>query len=316
MTPDASSLAALTVELVPPEGESVPTEAHLLLPGPFRANDGRPRDAAAWLLDARIAAALIARAALKATDTLIDYEHQSLNAEWNGQPAPAAGWFNTLEWREGKGLYATGVRWTERARSLIAAREYRYISAVFSYLPITGEVLEIVSVALTNTPALDGLEALVAARRNIQSSDKEINMADEAKEVAALTQERDRLNTEVAALKAANTTLTQERDAAVAKLADIEAKAVEAALAAEKAEHAAVLKAALDEGIVPPAERAIYERMTLADLRQAVDARKPAALLTRQSDGKATNTTALTKEEAALCEKLGVSHDAYLKAKE
>ena len=317
MNTDANkTLAALTLELVPADGDAVPTDAHLLHPGPFRANDGRPRDVSAWMLDASIAAAVIDRASRKSGDTLIDYEHQSLHTEWNGQPVPAAGWFRDLVWRDGKGLYAVGIRWTDRARALIAAREYRYISAVFSYLPSTGEVQEIVSVALTNTPALDGLDALVAARKN-NPNPKEVDMADEAREIAALTQERDGLKTEVAALKASVETLTRERDDARGKLADIEAKAAEAALAAEKADHVAVLKAALDAGIVPPAERAVYEKMPLADLKEAVEARRPAAMLTHQADGKpASKTAALTKEEAALCEKMGVSHEAFLKAKE
>jgi len=53
---------------------------------------------------------LIDRVAAAAVDYVIDYHHQTLLAEKNGQPAPAAGWFDALEWREGDGLYAIDVR--------------------------------------------------------------------------------------------------------------------------------------------------------------------------------------------------------------
>ena len=311
MKTDANTLAALTAELVPQEGDTVPTEAHLLLPGPFRSSDGRPRDVAAWKLDQSIAAAVIARVDAKAGDCLIDYEHQSLHAEWNGQPVPAAGWFKSLEWREGKGLYATGIRWTERARGLIAAREYRYISAVFSYLPQTGEVLEIVSVALTNTPALDGLDALVAARKLTPNPQLEMaDMAADEKELAALTSECDSLKTN-------NAVLTQERDGALAELAALKAKNEAAAQEAEKAVHADLLRAALTDGRITPALKPWAEKLPLAALKEYLDSAAPAAVLNKQADGKpAPTSAALTKEEIAMCEKLGVSHDAFQKAKE
>lgn len=143
-----------------------PGEMLLLPPGEFRARDGRPADVAAWRLDAGIAAACVARGNARKTPFLIDYEHQSLRCEQNGQPAPAAGWFAGLRWVEAAGLFTVGLSWTERARRMLDAREYRFQSPVFAY-DKTGAVLEIISAALTNTPALDGLPdaaALAAAR--------------------------------------------------------------------------------------------------------------------------------------------------------
>lgn len=137
--------------------------------GAFRARDGRPKEVATgvWLINAWIAQRVIGKAAANAADLVIDYEHQTLNSAENGLPAPAAGWFHALEWREGAGLFATDVRWTERAKAMITAGEYRYLSPVFSYDQKTGEVLELHHVGLTNFPALDGmasLPALAAAR--------------------------------------------------------------------------------------------------------------------------------------------------------
>lgn len=137
----------------------------LLPAGVFRSTDGRPAGLAGWRMDRDIAAKLIMLAATRQNDVVIDYEHQTLKTGENGMPAPAAGWFRNLEWREGDGLYATGVKWTDAAAKMLAAQEYRYISPTFAYNSKTGDVDNIMSVALTNNPALDGLTDLAAATR-------------------------------------------------------------------------------------------------------------------------------------------------------
>lgn len=129
----------------------------ILPAGRFRSNDGRPANLPAWYIDSTIAAKVIAAAAMAQEEIVIDYEHQTLKAEANGQPAPAAGWFKQMEWREGIGLFALNPRWTERAKAMLRNGEYRYISPVFRFSLQTGEVLRLHSVALTNTPALSGL---------------------------------------------------------------------------------------------------------------------------------------------------------------
>ncbi|UNU29261.1 phage protease [Aeromonas hydrophila] len=138
---------------------------HQLLPvGPFKARDGRPFDVVGghWQLDGQIAAALIARANALGQDILIDYDHQTLKTDQNGQPAPAAGWYNAdeMEWREGQGLFIK-PRWTERAAALVAAKEYRFLSAVFPY-DAQGRPLELRMTAITNDPGVVGMQALAA----------------------------------------------------------------------------------------------------------------------------------------------------------
>lgn len=150
-------IAALSVEITPGQ------QAVKLLPaGSFRALDGRPKECQAWQLDAASAAALVAAAAARSTRYVIDYEHQTLRSIDNGQPAPAAGWFRQLEWREGDGLYITDLEWTGKASAWIDANEYLYISPVFTY-DAQGRVTGLLHVALTNTPALDELPALSVA---------------------------------------------------------------------------------------------------------------------------------------------------------
>lgn len=163
-----ASFAACILELA--SGER---ELQLLPAGKFRAHDGRPTDAPAWYIDAALAQRLIAAARARANPLVIDYEHQTLNAEKNGQTAPAAGWWDAknMVWREGQGLFITDVTWTEKASAMIAAGEYKFFSPVFKYDKQTGAVTAILMGALTNYPAIDGMEALaarVAARFSTQ----------------------------------------------------------------------------------------------------------------------------------------------------
>ncbi|EAA8605609.1 hypothetical protein CQK57_21280 [Salmonella enterica] len=139
---------------------------HQLLPaGFFQARDGRPFDVPGgrWFIDGDIAAQLVARVRALGQDVLIDYEHQTLRTEQNGQPAPAAGWFNAdeMQWREGAGLFIH-PRWTAKAQAHIDAGEYRFLSAVIPYDTATGHPIELRMAAVTNDPGVVGMEALTA----------------------------------------------------------------------------------------------------------------------------------------------------------
>lgn len=136
-------------------------EIQLFPAGEFRASDGRPKDAPHWKIDAELAAEIIVDFSARANHTVIDYEHQTLLTMQNGQPAPASGWFSKLEWRD-SGLYAIDVEWTERATTMIENGEYKYISPVFTYDKKTGAIKSLVNAALTNNPALDGMDAVAA----------------------------------------------------------------------------------------------------------------------------------------------------------
>lgn len=156
-------IAALTVDLAQlgtADGEA-PRTIKLLPAGEFRGRDGRPAECAVWTLNATLAAVLVAEASRRATRYVIDYEHQTLRSADNGKPAPASGWFGTLEWRD-DGLYATDVEWTAAAAAMIVAGEYRYLSPVLTY-DKQGHVTGLLHVALTNNPALDQLPELQVA---------------------------------------------------------------------------------------------------------------------------------------------------------
>lgn len=162
-------IAALSISLT---AEATPaTRVRIFPAGEFRSNDGRPKECPSWVMNAACAQRLIATAASKKVDYSFDYEHQTLRAVTNGKPAPASAWFKSLEWVEGDGLYAVDVDWTAAASQMIAAREYRYLSPMFDYHPVTGEVGQLINVALTNLPALEELdEGVIAAASRLAAT--------------------------------------------------------------------------------------------------------------------------------------------------
>lgn len=140
-------------------------DAVQLLPaGQFAARDGRPGPGKYWTLSdeagTRLATEMTATAAQ--SRFVFDVDHQTLHASTNGQPAPAAGWATRFEWRPGQGLYAIGVQWTDRARAWIDADEYAYISPVIAW-DESGQVTSVLMAAITNYPALLGMEPISAA---------------------------------------------------------------------------------------------------------------------------------------------------------
>lgn len=132
-------------------------DAHLLPVGEFVGRDGRPGKGLTWKLSDQqgrtLAAKLTARHARVQFN--LDYEHQSMLSEQNGQPAPASGWATAFEWRDGVGLFALNVQWTARAKEMIEAGEYKYISPVIVYDKETGQVIDVLNASLVNIPNLD-----------------------------------------------------------------------------------------------------------------------------------------------------------------
>ncbi|OEU65812.1 MAG: hypothetical protein BA863_08975 [Desulfovibrio sp. S3730MH75] len=83
----------------------------------------------------------------------VDYEHATEVKGPNGDPAPAVGWIEGLEVRDGGSVWGR-VDWTEEGRRAVEAKEYRFISPVFSYSKTTQQILQVCSVGLTNMPNL------------------------------------------------------------------------------------------------------------------------------------------------------------------
>lgn len=331
-------------------GGPAPGRIQLFPAGSFAARDGRPGTlkgvkATAWTLTPDIAAAVIARWQARETPLVVDYEHQTMLAEQNGKPAPAAGWIESLELAE-DGLYAA-VKWTPTARAYIESDEYRYISPVFSFDPETGAVLELKSAALTNYPALDGMDAVKAREEDATPMKKELadrlckllGLNADATEEAMLTElsklpdgkglvvalsEKD---TEIASLKSADPdpakfvpaamlTAAQAKTAALtAKVAELEKTSGAAAIGAE-------IDAALADGRLPKSCEAWARGMANVNpdaIRAYMGAASPlVALTTTQTGGTppaGNPTSALTDEEKYAARAAGISETDFIAAK-
>jgi len=93
--------------------------------------------------------------AARGVDTVIDYEHQTLGT---GE-APAAGWVKSLKLEDG--CIKAIVEWTARGAEYLRNREYRYLSPVINVRKSDNKVIGLHSLALTNTPAIEGMAPIV-----------------------------------------------------------------------------------------------------------------------------------------------------------
>ncbi len=90
----------------------------------------------------------------------IDYDHQIDLAPAKGGKAPAAGWISKMEARS-DGIWGF-VEWTPSGKAALDAREYRFLSPVFTHTK-DGNISAILRAALTNNPNLSQLTALNSA---------------------------------------------------------------------------------------------------------------------------------------------------------
>lgn len=334
-------IAALVFDLAAStDGYPAGCNAHITPDGPFRADDGRPRSMEGvavddWLMNAEIAAALIA--AVRGKPILYDYDHNSL---WGD--TRAAGWIVDLVYVAGRGLFGR-VEWTPRGAREIADKEFRYSSPLFTFNPQTGAITELLSVALTNNPALGDLGAVDLVRRAALAAlplgalaNQFLNVGESLmtpEQLAALTAERDGLKSTVASLTAERdglktqvAALTTERDGLKTQVAALTserdgliAAQAQAALAAEQTEHATLLAAALsgDQPRLVPAQKAWAEKLSLAALKEYLEATGPVALAAQQSAPPAGDGRhGLSQDERALCAKMGVTAEQFAAAKQ
>lgn len=88
-------------------------------------------------------------------DLVIDYEHQTLK----DIQAPAGGWIKAI-WKGPDAIMAK-VEWTPKAIEYLKNKEYRYLSPVVMVRKADHKAQALHSAALTNTPAIDGMFAIV-----------------------------------------------------------------------------------------------------------------------------------------------------------
>jgi putative I protein len=322
-----------------------------LLPyGKFRATDGRPTDVEAWYVTDDNGADVVALANSQRNKLPIDYEHQILHSRANGKEAPSAGWMDYLSFTP-QGIFAE-VRWTDKAAEYIKNGEYRYISAVFAY-DNQGYVRKIFHAALTNTPALDGMdEAMVAASQYFDlTTDEDSKKMDKELLAALCALFALQANATEAEIKQKVTALTAAKgDSPVAvldvygKLAEKEQSvvaltaqvgnpdpakfvpvetvvALQADLNAlrqtvETDKKAELITAALSQGKLAPALKSWAESLSVADLTAYLDKAPAVAALSGQpqaTEKPEQKTAALSAEHQATAKMLGMSDAEYAK---
>ncbi|MEG2344164.1 MAG: phage protease [Acidaminococcaceae bacterium] len=163
-----------------------PAEIQILPFGKVESQKGE------FIFDNQAAETLMKNHKNRINDLVVDYEHQTLY----GGEAPAAGWIKDLEYRGQDGLWAK-VEWTEKGGNYVAAKEYRYLSPVIMTRKADKRAVLLHSVALTNTPAIDGMEPIVAKEVLENKEDKmeellknlliALGLAEDASEEEALT---------------------------------------------------------------------------------------------------------------------------------
>lgn len=233
---DHTDTAICALELT---DKAAPEWVQLMPLGLVPSRDGRP----AWRLDNPdqvIAAMRELRMELP-----IDYEHQTDLAPENGLPAPAAGWMTDFQARP-EGLFAK-VRWTDRARAMLEAGEYRFLSPVFRFDKQSREVRLILRAGLTNNPALY-LQALARATTTEEDSAVMDELLKKLRQLLQLdaTADEQAICTAVESVATAAGAAKAEAETALASVAaalGLDAKVDPKAIATAAAEAAAKSKA-------------------------------------------------------------------------
>ena len=284
------------------------------------------RDGRTWLFDDLAQQLVLSAFISRGIDMVIDWEHSTEVQAPQGEPAPAAGWIDRLEVRNGA-LWGH-VTWTPRASGQVAAREYRFVSPVFDYDDTYRRVFRMVSVGLTNKPNLM-LTALNHEQTETHKLPIPIALAASLGLDANATDEQ-----ALAAVNQLKTTATarnneqpsldkfvprQDYDHAVSRATN-----AEQALATRKAdEHKAVvnteIEAALKAGKITPAtadyhRAACSEQAGLERFREFVKAApavvEPSGLGEHKPDG---TSTALNAEEKRVAQLMGMTEADFIK---
>ena len=128
---------------------AVPTEIRILPLGQVHSTHGD------FLVDDESFRLINSQFLGRKLDLVIDYEHQTLK----DVQAPAGGWIKAL--KKGSDAILAEVEWTPAAQKYLKNKEYRYLSPVVMVRNKDKRAVMLHSVALTNTPAIDGMFPIV-----------------------------------------------------------------------------------------------------------------------------------------------------------
>ena len=245
---------------LPLDGSPPPDWIELLPAGPaIQGADGR-----AWTLPDPTA--LIAAFTARNKPLVVDWEHSSEHRAPQGLDAPAAGWIDRLEARHG--AIWGHVEWTPKAVQQIAAKEYRFLSPVFTYAKTDSRIVELVSAGLTNQPNLN-LTALNREEPPVSFSPAVCSAlalpagADEAAVLTAITALHSAVATATATNRADSPDLTKfipraDYDAALNRAVNAEQQLADLEKARLNQQIEAALERGLKAGQITPATVEFY----------------------------------------------------------
>jgi phage I-like protein len=155
---DLTAVAINVQDLALDESGQAPKWIHLVPAGLVVGRDGREwlNDNPQLVLDAFAAGAV---------DLPLDMEHATELRAPQGEPAPAVGWIQELQIRDGQ-IWGR-VDWTEAGRNAVESKSYRYVSPVFVFERASKRVVALTSAGLTNRPNLF-LQALNGQEKNME----------------------------------------------------------------------------------------------------------------------------------------------------
>jgi len=163
----------------PEVGEGLKTV--LLAPdGVVESTNGR------FIVDAEGAAMMVESFERQGVQLVVDFEHQTLGGAYSAPDgrAPAAGWVTRVFYEVGRGVSAL-VKWNPKTREAIREGAYGYVSPVLIVRKSDLKAIGLHSVALTNKPAIVGLER-IAASQNANGVTAEVSVHPIIHELAGL----------------------------------------------------------------------------------------------------------------------------------
>lgn len=303
------------------EGQAAPEWIEVLPRGP----DIIGRDGRRWRMTdpAQVVAAFAANRA----HLPIDIEHAQFLMAPEGMPAPASGWIEEVAVRDGA-VHAR-VSWTPRGSELVANREYRFISPVFTFDDKTGEIIALKGAGLVNRPNLQ-LPALNSEGKPAMNWLKLLaalglpETATEDDAVAAVAALKTEKETALNQAKSPPLSLFVPRaDFEAAINRETKAKADLAALEAKTrdAEIEAVVGEAVAKGQITPATKEYH--LAACRTEDGLKAFKemiakvpvnPVAAASGLDDKKADQGAALSESQLALCRDLGLTEAEFIAA--
>jgi len=312
---DLSGKAALCSK-----GEKTPTQIQLFLAGQLVTTDGR-----VFINDNPDR--IIAEFTSDDRPIPIDVDHEMEIS----RAGPAYGWVVELENRDGE-LWAT-VEWTPKGTQAITSKEYRYLSPAFLYND-DGQILKLISVALTNKPALPQLKALASEQKSKPTKENEMDRialckklglpddATDAQILAAIDDKDAKLKTALASSTAPSLNefvpradynqVVKDRDTANTALASIEKQGN-----TDKA--TALVESGIENGQIAPASKDFYLSMCskeggLAEFEEFLKGAPKVVASVADPDVKVPDgdKTALTSQDKEVAAAMGITPEEFI----